>query len=140
MRNILIIICFLVQTKGLFGQHIGNFKYVFTICSGDSARLGIPPQDGVTHIWPEINPFYEYYGDTVGVYLENPGSTAIVIETFITRFYINDGNVVSDTLIINILPEIGLFILELKSCGIIILPYRLVIFFPKFFCSFKLNA
>ena len=114
MRNILIIICVLLQTNILLAQHIGNFKYVFTICSGDSARLGIPPQDGVTHIWPEINPFYEYYGDTVGVYLENPGSTAIVIETFITRFYINDGNVLSDTLIINILPEIEEILPELN--------------------------
>lgn len=76
-------------------------------------RVGIPPQVGALHIWPEIAPFYEFYGDTVGAYFENPGETAIVIENFITRFY-EDGFVTSDTLIVNILPELQEVLPELS--------------------------
>lgn len=105
MRNLLLVICLSMMTNLLFSQQAGNFRYEFNICSGDTNRIGIPPLVGALHIWPETAPFFEYYGDTVGVYFENTGDTAIVIENFITRFY-EDGFVTSDTLVINLLPEL----------------------------------
>lgn len=105
MRNLLLLFCLSVLPNLVFSQQQGRFRYEFNICSGDTARIGIPPQIGAQHIWPEIVPFFEYYGDTVGVYFENTSPTAIVIENFITRFY-EDGFVTSDTLILNLLPEL----------------------------------
>jgi gliding motility-associated-like protein len=113
MRRLLVLICFALLSNFAHSQQAGNFKYVINICSGDSVRVGIPPQVGALHIWPEIAPFYEFYGDTVGAYFENPGETAIVIENFITRFY-EDGFVTSDTLIVNILPELQEVLPELS--------------------------
>jgi gliding motility-associated-like protein len=113
MRRLLVLICFTLLSNFAHSQQAGNFKYVINVCSGDSMRVGIPPQIGALHIWPEIAPFYEFYGDTVGAYFENPGETAIVIENFITRFY-EDGFVTSDTLIVNILPELQEVLPELN--------------------------
>ena len=113
MRYLLVLFCLsMLSAKGL-AQQAGSFKYVINICSGDSTRVGIPPQVGAIHVWPEIAPFYEFYGDTVGAYFENPGETAIVIENFINRFY-EDGFVRTDTLIVNILPEIQEVLPELN--------------------------
>ena len=113
MRRLLVLISLTLLSNFAHSQQAGNFKYVINICSGDSVRVGIPPQIGALHIWPEIAPFYEFYGDTVGAYFENPGETAIVIENFITRFY-EDGFVTSDTLIVNILPELQEVLPELN--------------------------
>lgn len=109
----LVIALLLLSLEAYSQQQAGNFRYEFFICSGDTSRIGIPPQEDALHIWPEISPFFEYYGDTVGVYFENLGDSAIVIENFITRFY-PDGFVTSDTLIINLLPELNPVLPELN--------------------------
>lgn len=105
MRNLLFAICLFMVSNQLKSQQVANYRYEFNICSGDTTRLGIAPLIGAFHVWPEIVPFFEYFGDTVGVYFENTGTTSIVIENFITRFY-EDGFVTSDTLILNLLPEL----------------------------------
>jgi gliding motility-associated-like protein len=113
MKSIVSALCVLITSFAALGQqHEGNFKYEFYICSGDTNRIGIAPQIDALHIWPEISPFFEYYGDTVGVYFENTGTEEILIENFITRFY-QDGFVTSDTLILHLLPEIQINLPEL---------------------------
>jgi gliding motility-associated-like protein len=113
MRYLVIFMSLMLLSIGVSAQQAGSFRYEINICSGDSTRVGIPPQVGALHVWPEIAPFYEFYGDTVGAYFENPGETAIVIENFVNRVY-EDGFVRTDTLIVNILPEIQEVLPELN--------------------------
>lgn len=94
-------------------QHAGPQTFYYNICTGDTARLGVPPVEGAVHVWPEIQPLLEFYGDTVSAYMENPGPDAITFQNFLVRFYPADNSILVDTLIIRVLPPIQPILPEL---------------------------
>lgn len=110
------VFAFLLTAGGGFlqaQQHAGPQTFYYNICTGDTARLGVPPVAGAVHVWPEIQPLLEFYGDTVSAYMENPGPDAITFQNFLVRFYPEDNSILIDTVIIRVLPPIQAVLPEL---------------------------
>lgn len=94
-------------------QHAGPQTFYYNICTGDTARLGVPPVEGAIHVWPEIEPLLEILGDTVSAFMVNPGPDAITFQNFLVRFYPEDNSILVDTVIIRVLPPIQPILPEL---------------------------
>jgi gliding motility-associated-like protein len=111
MRYIAAFLFVLVASQIKSQDHTSDTTYAFTICSGDTARIGVPPELGFLRIWPETAPFLSLYGDTVSVYSVNNSDSALDLQHLLTSVYIDtlDPNLIfvyTDTIRIRVLPAL----------------------------------